>query len=128
MINPFEPRIGWALERAVTQHAGKEATIDIGTGERRTWGETGARVVLNRDGTPGPRSRTRRSSWDPRSQLRQAPRTLVCQSPAAGLIMNDLNYRLAVEELAFICDDSNIKLLVRGRHVPRHRPPAAGPL
>jgi len=31
--------------------------------------------------------------------------------PAAGLVMNDLNYRLAVEELRFICDDSQVRVL-----------------
>ena len=31
--------------------------------------------------------------------------------PAAGLVMNDLNFRLAVEELRFICDDSGIRVL-----------------
>ena len=31
--------------------------------------------------------------------------------PAAGMVMNDLNYRLAAEELRFICTDSGVKVL-----------------
>jgi acyl-CoA synthetase (AMP-forming)/AMP-acid ligase II len=31
--------------------------------------------------------------------------------PSAAMVMNDLNYRLAVEELAFICTDSDVKVL-----------------
>jgi len=31
--------------------------------------------------------------------------------PSVGLVMNDLNFRLAAEELRFICDDSQIRVL-----------------
>ena len=39
-----DPRIGWALDRAARERAEEPGTIDLGTGERRTWTEVKRRV------------------------------------------------------------------------------------
>jgi long-chain acyl-CoA synthetase len=109
-MSSFEPRIGWVLERAATQYAETEGTVDLGTGERRTWRETQQRVsgvaaglrglgleVGDRVGVLSLNSARHLELW--------------FAIPEAGLVMNDLNFRLAVEELAFIANDSNIKVL-----------------
>lgn len=110
MTNPFEPRVGWALERAGKQHADKEATIDLGTGERRTWQETSERCISLATGL---RDRgLRRGDRVGILALNSARHLeLWFAIPAAGLVMNDLNYRLAEEELAFICGDCDIRML-----------------
>lgn len=109
-MTKFEPRISWVLERAAEQYGDGEATVDLETGERRTWSETHQRVrgvaaglrdlglaVGDRVGVLALNSARHLELW--------------FAIPEAGLIMNDLNYRLAVEELAFIADDSNIQVL-----------------
>lgn len=109
-MSEFEPRISWVLERAATQYGDEEATVDLGTGERRTWAETSDRVkgiaaglrdlgldLGDRVGVLSLNSARHLELW--------------FAIPEAGLVMNDLNYRLAVEELAFIANDSNIKVL-----------------
>ncbi len=109
-MSSFEPRISWVLERAAAQYGEAEGTVDLGTGERRTWHETQQRVsgvaaglrglgldVGDRVGVLSLNSARHLELW--------------FAIPEAGLIMNDLNFRLAVEELAFIANDSNIKVL-----------------
>ncbi len=109
-MSPFEPRISWVLERAATQYSDSEATVDLGTGERRTWAETLGRVrglaAGLRDLGLDAGDRVGVLSLNSGRHLE-----LWFAIPEAGLIMNDLNYRLAVEELAFIAKDSNIRVL-----------------
>jgi long-chain acyl-CoA synthetase len=109
-MSRHEPLISWVLERAAAQFGDGEATVDLETGERRTWSETAERVaglatgmrdlgldVGDRVGILGLNSARHLELW--------------FAIPQAGLIMNDLNYRLAPEELAFIANDSNIRVL-----------------
>lgn len=105
-----EPTLGWALERAASQYATHEATVDLQTGERRTWAETAQRVAGLASGirglglTDGDRVALLMLNSARHFELWFA-------IPAAAMVMNDLNYRLAVEELAFICTDSGVKVL-----------------
>jgi long-chain acyl-CoA synthetase len=105
-----EPTLGWALERAALQYSTYEATVDLQTGERRTWGETAQRVAGLASGirslglTDGDRVALLMLNSARHFELWFA-------IPAAAMVMNDLNYRLAVEELAFICTDSDVKVL-----------------
>ena len=109
-MSKFDHRISWALERAAVQYADKEATVDIGTGERRTWSET-------RDRVSGVAAGLRDLGLDTGDRvglltLNSARHLeLWFAIPEGGMVMNDLNYRLAVEELVFIANDSNIKVL-----------------
>ncbi len=109
-MSEFEPQIGWVLERAATQYAENEATVDVGTGERRTWAETLRRVRGMASGLRGlgleAGDRVGVLSLNSARHLE-----LWFSIPEAGLIMNDLNFRLAVEEMAFIANDSNIKVM-----------------
>ena len=109
-MSSFEPRISWVLERAATQFADADATVDVGTGERRTWSETRGRVLGMASGLRGlgldAGDRVGVLSLNSARHLE-----LWFAIPEAGLVMNDLNYRLAVEEMAFIAADSNIKVL-----------------
>lgn len=105
-----EPTLGWALERAASQYTTHEATVDLQTGERRTWAETAQRVAGLASGirglglTDGDRVALLMLNSARHFELWFA-------IPAAAMVMNDLNYRLAVEELAFICTDSGVKVL-----------------
>ena len=109
-MSKFDHRISWALERAAVQHADKEATVDIGTGERRTWSETRIRVS-------GVAAGLRDLGLDNGDRvglltLNSARHLeLWFAIPEGGMVMNDLNYRLSIEELVFIANDSNIKVL-----------------
>lgn len=98
------------IERPATQYAGAEATVDLGTGERRTWAETHLRVRAvatglrdlgldagDRVGVLALNSARHLELW--------------FAIPEAGLIMNDLNYRLAIDELVFIATDSDVRVL-----------------
>ena len=105
-----DPTISWTLERAARVKADMEATIDLKTGERRTWADTSRRVNgvasalialgLDRGDRVGVLMLNSARHFE-----------LWFAIPAAGLVMNDLNYRLAVEELRFICNDSGVKVL-----------------
>ncbi|MDA2945367.1 MAG: long-chain-fatty-acid--CoA ligase [Actinomycetota bacterium] len=105
-----EPTLHWALQRPVDQFGDATATVDIGTGERRTWIETADRVngvasgLLGLDLDDGDRIGVLMLNSARHFELWFA-------IPFAGMVMNDLNYRLAVEELAFICDDSQVRVL-----------------
>jgi long-chain acyl-CoA synthetase len=107
---PNDPTISWPLERAALVSRDDLATIDRGSGERFTWGQTKRRVdgissalgAMNLD--PGDRVGVLMLNSARHLELWFA-------IPRAGLIMNDLNYRLAPEELRFICDDSQVRVL-----------------
>lgn len=105
-----EPTLSWVLQRPVDQFADGTATVDLGTGERRTWAETAERVhglasgLLNLDLEVGDRVGVLMLNSARHFELWFA-------IPFAGMVMNDLNYRLAAEELAFICDDSQVRVL-----------------
>lgn len=98
------------LNRAATTYRNHEATVDTHTGERRTWGETQRRAegvataLTAMDLDAGDRVGVLMLNSARHLELWFA-------IPAAGMVMNDLNYRLAVEELRFICDDSGLKVL-----------------
>ncbi len=105
-----EPTIDWVLDRPARLRPDGVATIDLGTGERRSWAETRDRVrglacglrdlgfaVGDRAAVLSLNSARHYETW--------------FAIPAAGMIMNDLNFRLAPAELAFICDDSDVKVL-----------------
>ena len=105
-----EPTLDWTLQRPASQFADKVATVDRGTGERRTWTEVADRVhglasgllALNID--VGDRIGVLMLNSSRHFELWFG-------IPAAGMVMNDLNYRLAREELAFICNDSQVRVL-----------------
>ena len=105
-----EPTLNWALQRPVDQFADQTATVDLGTGERRTWSETSDRVnglasgLINLGLSSGDRVGVLMLNSARHFELWFA-------IPFAGMVMNDLNYRLAAEELAFICDDSQVRVL-----------------
>ena len=105
-----DPRVGWVLDRAARERAEEPGTIDLGTGERRTWSEVKRRVdgvataLASRDFERGDRVAILSLNSARHFELWYA-------IPASGLVMNDLNFRLAQEELRFICDDSKVKLL-----------------
>ncbi len=105
-----DPRIGWVLDRAARERAAEVGTIDLGTGERRTWTEVKRRVdgvasaLASLDFDRGDRVAILSLNSSRHLELWFA-------IPASGLVMNDLNFRLALEELRFICDDSQVRLL-----------------
>ncbi len=109
-MTQMEPTISWVLDRAALINADGESTIDIGTGERRTWAETKERVdglasgLLGLDLEPG--SRVGVLMLNSARHLE-----LWFGVPGAGMVLNDLNFRLAAEELRFICDDSQVRVL-----------------
>lgn len=105
-----DPTISWVLDRAAALNAGGEATIDTATGERRTWTDVADRVkamssaLVARPIEPGSRVGV--------LMLNSARHfELWFSIPGAGMVMNDLNFRLAPEELRFICDDSDVRIL-----------------
>lgn len=105
-----EQTLAWTLNRAASQYSSAIATVDRGTGETRTWAEVSERVesvasgLLTFDLSPGDRVGVLMLNSSRHFELWFA-------IPAAGMVMNDLNYRLATEELRFICDDSDVKVL-----------------
>ena len=109
-MTSMDATIAWVLDRAALINADGEATVDIGTGERRTWGETKARVQGLSSGLAG-------LALDAGARvgvlmLNSARHfELWFAVPAAGLVLNDLNFRLAPDELRFICDDSQVNVL-----------------
>ncbi|MGA0270179.1 MAG: AMP-binding protein, partial [Ilumatobacteraceae bacterium] len=94
-----EPTLAWTLQRPAAQYANKVATIDRGTGERRIWSEVADRVnglssgLLGLDLEIGDRVGALMLNSGRHFELWFA-------IPGAGMVMNDLNYRLAEEELA----------------------------
>ncbi len=106
----MDATIGWVLDRAAKMNATGESTVDLGTGERRSWAETAKRVA-------GLSSALLAGSLDPGDRvgvlmLNSARHfELWFALPGAGMVLNDLNFRLAPEELKFICDDSGVRTL-----------------
>ncbi len=101
--------LGWPLRRAVKVHPDSEALVDGPT--RMTYGEWGPKVL-------GLAGGLRALGLDDGDVVALAAlnswRHLTCWLgiPAGGLILNDLNYRLAPAELVFILDDSEAKVLI----------------
>jgi len=107
-----DPRIGWVLDRAAKERAPELGTIDLGTDERRTWSEIKRRVGGLATALAGPGLSLKRGDRVAILSLNSARHfELWFAIPESGLVMNDLNFRLAVEELRFICDDSQVGLL-----------------
>lgn len=105
-----DPTIAWVLDRAANINPHGDATIDLGTGERRDWAEVARRV----DGVASGLNSIDLDRGDRVGVLMlNSARHLELwfAIPVAGMVMNDLNFRLATEELRFICDDSQVKLL-----------------
>ncbi len=105
-----DPKISWVLDRAASMNATGRSAIDLGTGERFTWAETKRRAngvssaLAVMDLEPGDRVGVLMLNSARHLELWFA-------IPGAGMVMNDLNYRLAPEELRFICDDSGVRVL-----------------
>ncbi len=105
-----DPRISWVLDRAASVNANAESAVDLGTGERFTWADTKRRA----DGVSSALSAIGLDIGDRVGVLMlNSARHLELwfAIPGAGMVMNDLNYRLAPEEIRFICDDSGVKVL-----------------
>jgi long-chain acyl-CoA synthetase len=106
----MDPTISWTLDRAATTNGNGESTIDLGTGERRTWSETKERVAsLSSAIAELAVDRGDRVGVLMLNSARHLE--LWFAIPGAGMVLNDLNYRLAPEELRFICEDSQVKVL-----------------
>jgi len=105
-----DPTIAWVLDRAANINPHGAATVDLGTGERRDWAEVARRVgglasgLSDLDLDRGDRVGVLMLNSARHLELWFA-------IPVAGMVMNDLNFRLAPEELRFICDDSQVKVL-----------------
>jgi len=105
-----DPTIGWVIERAASIAGAEESAIDLATGERFTWLETKRRVDgLSTALAALPLDRGDRVGVLMLNSARHLE--LWFAIPGSGMVMNDLNYRLAPEELRFICDDSGVKVL-----------------
>ena len=104
----YRTNTAWTLQRPAAQYANKVATIDRGTGERRIWSEVADRVSGLSSGLLG----LDLEIADCAEHLCSTVVVLELQFaiPGAGMVMNDLNYRLAEEELAFM-GDSDVKVL-----------------
>jgi len=104
--------LGWPLRRAVTLFGDREAIVD---GEvRMTWRQWARRL----DGMSGGLRRIGLAAGDVVAVIGlNSYRHLECWLgiPAAGLVVNDLNFRLAVAELEFILNDSGAKAIVVDR-------------
>jgi long-chain acyl-CoA synthetase len=105
-----DPTIAWVLDRAANINPHGAATVDIGTGERRDWAEVARRVAGLASGLNGlDLDRGDRVGVLMLNSARHLE--LWFAIPVAAMVMNDLNFRLAPEELRFICDDSQVKVL-----------------
>jgi len=106
----MDPTIAWVLDRAATTNGQGASTIDLGTDERRTWVETKHRItalssaIANLDLDRGDRVGVLMLNSARHFELWYA-------IPGAGMVLNDLNFRLAPDELQFIGHDSQIKVL-----------------
>jgi acyl-CoA synthetase (AMP-forming)/AMP-acid ligase II len=105
-----DPTIAWVLDRAANINPHGAATVDLGTGERRDWAEVARRVAGLAAGLNGlSLDRGDRVGVLMLNSARHLE--LWFAIPVAAMVMNDLNFRLAPEELRFICDDSQVKVL-----------------
>lgn len=109
-MSSMDPTISWVLDRASTINANGESTVDLGTGERFSWAQTAQRIrslssaLLSRGLNPSDRVGVLMLNSARHFELWFA-------IPGAGMVLNDLNFRLATEELKFICDDSQVSAL-----------------
>jgi acyl-CoA synthetase (AMP-forming)/AMP-acid ligase II len=104
--------LSWPLRRATRQHATREAVVD--RGRRLTYAELSARVDNAGQGL----HRIGVSEGEIIAVLAQNSLEYVecwLGIPAAGFILNPLNFRLAEPELAFILNDSGARLLLADR-------------
>jgi long-chain acyl-CoA synthetase len=105
----FHGTLGWPIRRAMQVHHDRSAIVDRDT--RMTYAEWGRRVL-------GLGAGLRALGLVDGDIVAVAAlndwRHLSCWAgiPAAGLVLNDLNYRLAPAELVFIVNDSAAKALV----------------
>ena len=109
--------LAWPIRRAMAIHHDREALVDGST--RLTYGEWGRRVL-----GLGAGLRSLGLGLGDGDVVAVAAlngwRHLSCWVgvPAAGLVLNDLNYRLAPAELVFIVNDSGAKaIIVDAAHV-----------
>jgi acyl-CoA synthetase (AMP-forming)/AMP-acid ligase II len=101
--------LSWPMTRAVALRPNNEAIVDGDT--RLTYAQWGRRVCGL---TAGLRNLGLRSGDVVASIGQNTFRHLECWVgiPAAGMVLNDLNYRLAVAELEFIINDCGARALV----------------
>ena len=101
--------LSWPMTRAVALRPNNEAIVDGDT--RLTYAQWGRRV---RGLTGGLRTLGLRSGDVIATIGQNSFRHLECWVgiPAAGMVLNDLNYRLAVPELEFIIKDCGARALV----------------
>src|SRR6185295_12685485 len=101
--------LSWPMTRAVALRPSSEAIVDGET--RLTYAQWGRRV---RGLTAGLRSLGLRTGDVVTSIGQNSFRHLECWVgiPAAGMVLNDLNYRLAVPELEFIINDRGARAIV----------------
>ena len=101
--------LSWPLTRAMATRPNAEAIVDGET--RLTYAQWGRRV---RGLTAGLRSLGLRTGDVVASIGQNSFRHLECWVgiPAAGMVLNDLNYRLAVPELEFIINDCGARAIV----------------
>ncbi len=101
--------LSWPMTRAVALRPNNEAIVDGDT--RLTYAQWGRRV---RGLTAGLRTLGLRTGDVIASIGQNTYRHLECWVgiPAAGMVLNDLNYRLAVPELEFIINDCGARALV----------------
>lgn len=106
--------LAWPIRRAMSVHHDRGAIVDGDT--RMTYGEWGARVLGLGAGLRGLGlgdgavvALAALNSW----------RHLTCWVgiPASGLVLNNLNYRLAPAELEFILGDSEAAALIDRKSV-----------
>jgi long-chain acyl-CoA synthetase len=101
--------LSWPMSRALATRPNAEAVVDGET--RLTYAQWSRRV---RGLTAGLRSLGLRSGDVVASIGQNTFRHLECWVgiPAAGMVLNDLNYRLAVPELEFIINDCSARAIV----------------
>src|SRR5215475_2898877 len=101
--------LSWPMTRAVALRPNSEAIVDGET--RLTYAQWGRRV---RGLTAGLRDLGLRTGDVVATIGQNTFRHLECWVgiPAAGMVLNDLNYRLAVPELEFIVNDCGARALV----------------
>src|SRR6201996_5499771 len=107
--------LSWPITRAMATRPNAEAIVDGPT--RLTYAQWGLRV---RGLTAGLRSLGLHSADVIASIGQNTFRHLECWVgiPAAGMVLNDLNYRLAVPELEFIINDCGARAIVAdGAHL-----------
>ena len=112
----YQGTLSWPMARAMATRPNAEAIVDGET--RLTYAQWGRRV---RGLTAGLRSLGLRTGDVVASIGQNSFRHLECWVgiPTAGMVLNDLNYRLAIPELEFIINDCEARTLAfsTSRHV-----------